>query len=113
MTFLTADQYMKQTLRTHLDLTREETIPSKMLFIGSAFVAVVNTLIIMPFDCIKTQMQRAGNNSATQRQAFMKVMQQAGVKGLFVGWRIRFAMYQLHAIMTVTLLDKLEVAAFK
>jgi hypothetical protein len=37
------------------------------------------------------------------------IMKEAGVRGLFVGWRIRFAMYQLHALMTIDVLDLLEV----
>jgi len=64
----------------------------------------------MPFDCIKTHMQKAGLCADTQRTAFKQIIAEAGFRGLFVGWRIRFSMYLLHALMTVTLLDKLEVA---
>jgi hypothetical protein len=37
------------------------------------------------------------------------IIKEAGMRGLFVGWRIRFAMYQLHALMTIDVLDRLEV----
>jgi hypothetical protein len=30
------------------------------------------------------------------------------MRGFFVGWRIRFSLYLLHAVMTVNLLEKLE-----
>jgi hypothetical protein len=30
------------------------------------------------------------------------------VRGFFVGWRIRFFMYLVHATMTVDLLERLE-----
>ena len=36
------------------------------------------------------------------------VYDQAGIRGFFVGWRIRFFMYFLHAVMTVDLLERLE-----
>jgi hypothetical protein len=55
-------------------------------------------------------MQKAGLCADTQRTAFKQIIAEAGFRGLFVGWRIRFSMYLLHALMTVTLLDKLEVA---
>ena len=44
----------------------------------------------------------------SSREAVMAVVNEVGIRGLFVGWRIRFAMYLLHAVMTVDLLDRLE-----
>ena len=36
------------------------------------------------------------------------VYSEAGVRGFFVGWRLRYALYFLHAVMTVDLLERLE-----
>jgi hypothetical protein len=65
VTFLIADQQMKDVLRHHLLLNRSEAIPARHLMVGSMFVALINTVVIMPFDCIKTHMQKAGNFSMT------------------------------------------------
>ncbi len=109
VTFLAADAQMKEFLRSHLNLKTNERIPSKYLAGGSFCVAILNTLVIMPFDAIKTHMQKQSNTCTTQHQAFRLIVDEAGYKGLMVGWRIRFAMYQLHALMTMDLLDRLEV----
>ena len=66
----------------------------------------------MPFDAIKTHMQKVQGKSSL-RSAANEITSSAGTRGLFVGWRIRFAMYLLHAMMTVDLLDKLEVKTRK
>ena len=41
-------------------------------------------------------------------QIVKKVYSEAGIRGFFVGWRIRFSMYLIHAVLTVDLLEKLE-----
>ena len=71
-------------------------------------VAVFSTLVIMPFDSMKTHMQRQNLTAMSSREAVLTVVNEVGIRGLFVGWRIRFAMYLLHAVMTVDLLDRLE-----
>lgn len=65
--FLQADQLMKTTLRNHLGLKVTETIPYHYIVPGSCAVAVVSTLCIMPFDSVKTHMQKAGDSCPTQR----------------------------------------------
>ena len=54
--FLTADSKMKSVMRNYLGLTREERIPSRYIAPGSLCVAVINTLVIMPFDSMRTHM---------------------------------------------------------
>jgi hypothetical protein len=53
-------------------------------------------------------MQRENLTVNSSREAIIHVVNEGGIKGLFVGWRIRFAMYLLHAMMTIDLLDRLE-----
>ena len=107
--FLIADSKMKSVLRDYLNLPQTETIPKQYLLPGSAAVAIFSTLGIMPFDSMKTHMQRENLKSLSIKDAVNTVVQESGVRGLFVGWRIRFAMYQIHALMTTDLLDRLEV----
>ena len=71
-------------------------------------MAICSTLAIMPFDSMKTHMQRSNLTALTIKEATMTVVNEVGIRGLFVGWRIRFSLYLLHAIMTVDLLDRLE-----
>ena len=40
-----------------------------------------------------------------------KIYAEAGMRGFFVGWRLRFALYVLHSVMTVDLLERLETMA--
>ena len=58
VTFLVADSKMKSTLRLYLDIPQTERIPSSYLVPGSIVVAICNTLLIMPFDSMKTHLQR-------------------------------------------------------
>lgn len=113
VSFLWADQFMKTTLRAHFNLQQTEKLPRLPLTIGSITVAVFSTLVIMPFDSMKTHMQKANLTAMTQKDAFLSVYSQSGMRGLFVGWRIRFAQYVLTAIMTGDLLDRLEVTMRK
>jgi len=92
-----------------LDLTPSDPIPKMHLVAGTVVLAVVTTLCVMPFDCMKTRMQQAGDFSMSIRSALAQVYRQAGVRGFFVGWRLRYLMYLVNAIMTTTILDKLEV----
>ena len=103
------DQIIKTGLRRHLNLERTDKIPNQYLLVSSFFVALSGTLIIMPFDAIKTHLQKADLTTLTQRQLVRKVVQDHGLRGLFVGWRIRFAGYQIHSLLTINLVDSLEV----
>jgi len=50
------DQVMKTVLRNKLELKRTEKIPNQYLLAGSFIVALLGTLIIMPFDAVKTHL---------------------------------------------------------
>ena len=50
------DQFMKTVLRNKLELKRTEKIPNYYLLAGSFLVALLGTLIIMPFDAVKTHL---------------------------------------------------------
>ena len=110
VSFLTADSFMKKTIRDWLNLSQTDRIPYSYLLTGTLCVTMINTLAIMPMDNMKTQLQRENLSALTTRQAVKQVVSKVGISGLFVGWRIRFALYQLSALFTSGLLDKLETS---
>jgi hypothetical protein len=52
--FLQADLFMKQKIRKIWGIKENENISSKYLMPASFIVAIVSTVIIMPFDSLKT-----------------------------------------------------------
>ena len=74
-------------------------------------MAVVSTIIIMPFDSLKTHQQlfeKHGQKKEKYSEIVTRVYKKDGIRAFFVGWRIRFFIYVVHASMTVDLLEKLE-----
>lgn len=64
-------------------------------------------MCVMPFDAVKTFFQKV-DPKAKWYAAVADIYNVAGLNGFFVGWRLRYAMYLLHAVFTVDLLEKLE-----
>jgi len=108
VSFLVADKYFK-------DLERKRTKTKELSFgslLGvSCMVGSVNTLTNMPFDVLKTQLQR---ENFMQNKGIIKSMhhiyQKHGVKGLYAGWKVRMVQYMIQSVFTVTLLEKLETS---
>jgi len=107
ISFLEADLIVKLSLRKCYKIPDSEKIPTKLLLPGSIIVAIFNTFCVMPFDAVKTFFQKV-NPKAKWFEAVQGIYAEAGIKGFFVGWRLRFLMYLLHAVVTVDLLEKLE-----
>jgi hypothetical protein len=61
------DQVMKTVLRSRLKIERTEKIPNYYLLAGSFVVALTGTIVIMPFDSIKTNLQKADLSVLTQK----------------------------------------------
>jgi hypothetical protein len=65
----------------------------------------------MPFDSLKTHQQlfiKHGKKQDSYIEICRLIYREAGMRGFFVGWRIRYLMYLIHTSMTVDLLEKLE-----
>ena len=90
-----------------LDIRADEEISAWYLAPASVFVAMVNTCLVMPFDCVKTHMEKVDPTS-TYAEAASSIYNKAGVLGFFTGVRLRFALYFTNALFTVNLLEKLE-----
>uniref|UniRef100_A0A0G4HLB8 Mitochondrial carrier protein n=1 Tax=Chromera velia CCMP2878 TaxID=1169474 RepID=A0A0G4HLB8_9ALVE len=155
-TFLAADAKLKALAKKMEG--KEKLGPVTMLAVGAG-VGVLNTLCVMPFDCVKTQMQsidgdgdgRGGGqksgtttgangkcssapSSATKVASFsalddggtharpppenhrgkgitataLSIYRDHGVRGFYVGFRLRIIQYLMNAIVTVYLLDFME-----
>ena len=61
----------------------------------------------MPFDAMKTMMQKA-LPTATLFETVTSVFKEAGIKGFFVGWRVRYMLYLLQALFTVDIIERFE-----
>ena len=54
---------MKNIVRGHLNISETEKIPARYLLTGASCVAVLSTLCIMPFDAVKTHMQKVSGKT--------------------------------------------------
>jgi hypothetical protein len=75
--------------------------------VGSFFVSLINVICVMPFDAMKTMMQKA-HPTATLFDTVSSVFIEAGVKGFFVAWRVRYLLYLLQALFTVDIIERFE-----
>ena len=64
----------------------------------------------MPFDLIKTRLQKDG----AQKQSSIRILRNAfldgGIKMLYTGWSVRLTHYMVQSILTVGLYDYLETS---
>ena len=62
--FLQTDLLTKKLIRKTYSIPDTEQIPAKLLMMSGCIVALVNTSIIMPIDCIKTHLEKVGNSKS-------------------------------------------------
>ena len=74
---------------------------------ASCIVAATTTTLVIPFDCVKTHMEKV-NPTSTYSGAVGAIYHAGGVLGFFTGVRLRFMLYFTNALFTVNLLEKLE-----
>ena len=56
--FLQTDFHVKKQIRRIFNIPDNTEIPTKFLIPASVIVALVNTSLVMPFDCVKTHMEK-------------------------------------------------------
>lgn len=91
------------------DTNNDEITISKQVLIG--FLAgVANSILTLPFDTIKTQMQKYDSNSEKQLifSTFRNIVTAHGVKGLYAGWLFRLPSYIIVAIITSHNIQKID-----
>jgi solute carrier family 25 citrate transporter 1 len=104
--FLMTDEALKKLARA--DNLNQELSTTTLLAIGVT-VGIVNTIVSMPFDTVKTLLQK---DNPWPNQGIAKTMYKAyqtfGISGLYAGWEARIIQYMLQAYLTVNLWDKLK-----
>jgi len=105
---LQTDLFIKQTIRKIYGIKQAEAIPTKLLIPGSLCVALINTAIVMPLDCVKTHMEKVDPTS-TYLNTFKTIYTQGGgPTAFFTGYRLRFMLHFTNALFAVNFLEKLE-----
>ncbi len=107
VSFLAADAKFKQIERKKYPNQKE--LPFSSLMKVSLFVGAINTACNMPFDVVKTHLQKASPKDNRGVFTTMKtIATEYGFRALYRGWPIRMAQYMLHSVFTVTVLEYLE-----
>lgn len=105
--FLQSDLLLKTKIRKHFNLRDDEKISSKYLIPASLLIAFINCGFAMPFDVLKTQLEKV-NSTKNYLNSFKYVYETGGYSAFFTGYRLRMALYIINALFTVNLLEFLE-----
>jgi heme/copper-type cytochrome/quinol oxidase subunit 2 len=91
------------------NLLKKDHLNPLEILCTSVPVSMVNTLFIMPADCIKTFYQEY--SAKTKNKKFVEFCQQAklkyGINGLYKGWNIRLLQYLIHSSFTLVVFEEL------
>ncbi len=108
LVWLETDAWSKMYIRKKYDINPyEKSIPFRLMLPIVFLTSVVNVLAVMPFDMIKTNMQKEVPESAKQMVA--KYANRTGIKYFFVGWRVRLVQYCIQNIFTMNMLEGMEI----
>lgn len=86
---------------------QSDDLPYTTLLTIAVGTGTVNTLAILPLDCIKTRMQQKNIQEGMLNIA-KKIYQKNGLRGFYAGWQFRIIQYFTHAFITVNILEQLE-----
>jgi hypothetical protein len=80
-----------------------------MLLVVGVVEGTINTVAVLPFDCVKTHQQK---KNATKDDRFIAkfkwIYHHYGVRGLYVGWQARMMQYMINSGFTVVALERLR-----
>jgi hypothetical protein len=74
-------------------------------------VALINTLFVMPVDCIKTHYQQFRPmdnqpvNKTSLREMTAQIYHKYGIRGLFKGWESKLIQYNINSYFTVAIFE--------
>jgi solute carrier family 25 carnitine/acylcarnitine transporter 20/29 len=106
VTYLVVEEKLKNRERAK---TGAQELSYASLMKVSVFVGVVNTLAVMPFDIVKTALQKSDYiENAGVIKTMRSIQRQHGVLALYSGWQAKMVQYMINASITVSLLDSLE-----
>lgn len=75
----------------------------------SLIEGAINTAVVQPLDCIKTNQQKIkAVNRESIRSIFAHIYNGYGVRGFYVGWEARMIQYMINSGFTVAVLEALK-----
>lgn len=101
-TFLQADTFIKNQVRRQYGIPEDQMIKGLKLVACTLFVSMCTILCAMPFDNIKTFLQKYNlehnqqgaiekvKKEANIPMAIRKIYERSGPLGFFIGWRVKF-----------------------
>jgi len=121
VSFLAADAKLKGWARR---ATHKDYLDFGTLMAVATGVGLINTIAVMPADCIKTKQQQFAPSTRAQAPSpplpsaaprslgfvatARHIYATQGYQGFYVGWRVRFLQYMLNAAFSSALLEWLE-----
>lgn len=82
--FLQSDHFIKNKLRAYHNIDPNQSLGPMNLIVATLFVTFICTLGIVPFDNIKTHMQKKYRPESKS----LTILKKFGFRGLFKGWRV-------------------------
>ena len=119
-TFLQADAFYKSQIRRIFEIQDKEMIKGMKFVLCTMLISMTTILIVMPFDNIKTYLQKynlevvEGRKVEKQRKhisipsAIKRIYEKAGVTGFFTGWRVKLLVHLINSSFTIALLEYLD-----
>jgi hypothetical protein len=98
---------VKKIIRKNFAIPDDQNIPTRYLLVASFFISLINVICVMPFDAMKTMMQKV-KPTETLPDTVKKVWREAGFTGFFVAWRVRYMLYLTQALFTVDIIERFE-----
>lgn len=85
-------------------------ILSLVMVLGVSLIeGAINTAIVHPLDCIKTNQQKIQSSKHDNiRGVFEYIYKGYGIRGLYVGWEARMLQYMINSAFTVAVLEGLK-----
>lgn len=117
--FLQADQFYKNRMRSWFEIPDEKMVMGWKLACSSLLTSMTTIFSVMPFDNIKTYLQKhnielkdgkrvESNSNNTISNAIKGIYERRGLRGFYIGWRIRIWVHFINASFTVALLEWLD-----
>ncbi|CAI2373254.1 unnamed protein product [Moneuplotes crassus] len=119
-TLLLSDTFYKNKVRQFWDIPKDQMITGYKLLLCTMSVTVTTIIIAMPFDNIKTYIQKNSKEMRPEghkevdkakvgiRKAVSRIYNKGGLLGFFVGWRLKMCTYFITSSLAVTMIEWLD-----
>lgn len=98
-----------QLILSARDSLGTHTLSVGALLLISLIEGGINTVVVLPVDTIKTNLQKMSNsNDLGIWGGLGYIYSRYGIRGLYSGWALRLLQYMIHSSFTVSLLENLK-----